>query len=233
MNKFLASILAPRYRGKPNLFWDSLQKFLPPLMYFGALNSLTQTLLKLTCPGVPDVYQGQEMWDFSLVDPDNRRAVDFDLRRHAANELCSRSRTADRRDICQELLQDYRDGRLKLWVTMLALNFRQRHRELFRRGSYLPLHVTRGRDEHVLAFARQHESDIAIVAAPRLSLTLMKGREEPPLGAVWADSELVLPAEAAGRMLRNVLTGESWSAGNSILCRELFGFFPLALLTVD
>ena len=76
--------LSPTYRGKPNLFWDSLQKFMAPVIYFGALNSLTQTLLKLTSPGVPDIYQGQEMYDFSLVDPDNRRPVNFDLRASAA-----------------------------------------------------------------------------------------------------------------------------------------------------
>jgi (1->4)-alpha-D-glucan 1-alpha-D-glucosylmutase len=173
------------------------------------------------------------MWDFSLVDPDNRRPVDFDVRRLVAAELSSRARAADRRDTCQELLQHYADGRLKLWVTMLALQARHRHRDLFRAGSYLPLHVAHGREEHVLAFARQHEGDVAIVAAPRLALTLMKGREEPPLGSVWGDSKLVLPAEAAGRRFRNIFTGETCVAGDSVLCRELFGFFPLALLALD
>src|SRR5208283_4091779 len=120
-----------------------------------------------------------------LVDPDNRRPVDFDLRRQLASELCERARGSDLRELCDEMLRDYRDGRLKLWVTMLALNCRRQHQELFRHGAYLPLHVARGREEHVLAFARQHEGDWAIVAAPRLSLTLMKGREEPPLGHAW------------------------------------------------
>lgn len=233
MNQFIERVLTPQQRGRANLFWESMQKFLPQVMYFGALNSLTQTLLKLTCPGVPDIYQGQETWDFSLVDPDNRRAVDFDSRKQACAELCAQMRAGDLREVCHKLLQDYRDGRLKLWVTMLGLDVRQRHRDLFRTGSYLPLHANHGKDEHVLAFARQHAGDIAIVAAPRLACTLMKGREEAPIGGVWGDSELVLPAEAAGRVLRNVFTGERRPAGNSILCRELFGCFPLALLTVD
>ncbi len=233
INQFIERILAPRYRGKLNLFWDSLLKFLPPVMYFGAMNSLSQTLLKLTCPGVPDTYQGQEMWDFSLVDPDNRRPVNFDLRRQVAAELCGRARSGDLRQVCQELLRDYRDGRLKLWLTMLTLNFRRHHPELFRAGAYLPLHVARGREEHVIAFARHHHGDWAIVAAPRLSYTLMKGREEAPLGPAWGDSELLLPPEISGRRLRNVFTGETFLAEQSFLCRELFGFFPVALLALE
>ena len=173
------------------------------------------------------------MFDFSLVDPDNRRPVDFDLRRRAAAGLCARARGEDLRDICQELLQDVTDGRLKLWVTMLTLNFRSSHRALFRLGDYLPLHVNRDRDQHVIAFARQHEGELAITAAPRLSYTIMKGREEPPLGTAWGDSELLLPPEAAGRRLRNVFTGERFVPDKSLLCRELFGCFPVALLALD
>jgi len=233
MNSFIERILAPCYRGKPNLFWDSLQKFLPAAIYFGAMNSLSQTMLKLTSPGVPDIYQGQEMWDFSLVDPDNRRPVDFNVRTRSADELCRAAQTHDLREVCRDLLLDYRDGRLKLWVIMLTLNFRRRHQDLFRMGSYLPLHATRGREEHVLAFARQHEGELAIVAAPRLSYTLMKGREEAPVSAAWGDAELTLPPEAVGRQLRNIFTGERLLAGESMLCREVFGVFPVALLTLD
>ncbi len=197
------------------------------------MNSLAQTLLKLTCPGVPDIYQGQEMWDFSLVDPDNRRPVDFPLRTRAVAELCRLTQTRDLRDLCQDLLRDYRDGRLKLWVTMRALNFRGRHRNLFQHGDYLPLTVAHSRQEHVLAFARRYEGEIAIVAAPRLSYTLMKGKEETPIGSAWGDAELTLPAEVAGRPLRNIFTGDKFVAGDSVLCRELFSVFPLALLTLD
>ena len=232
MRTFIERILAPRYRGRTNLFWESIQKFLPPVMYFGAMNSISQTLLKLTSPGVPDIFQGQEMWDFSLVDPDNRRPVDFDLRRQTGTYLCARARGEDRRNICKELLQDYTDGRLKFWVTMLTLDVRREHGALFRSGNYLPLQVTRDRDEHVVAFARRHEGELAIAAAPRLALTLMKGKEEPPLGHVWGNSELLLPAEATGRRLRNIFTGEVFAAGGSILCRELFSLFPGALLAL-
>ncbi|HTZ89665.1 MAG TPA: malto-oligosyltrehalose synthase [Alloacidobacterium sp.] len=233
MDAFIASILAPRHRAKANLFWDSLQKFLPTVMYFGAMNSIVQTLLKFTCPGIPDVYQGQEMWDFSLVDPDNRRPVDFDLRWKAAAELCARSKADDLRDVCRDILGNYRDGRLKLWVTMRALNCRRQHRRLFQTGDYTPLSVGSGREEHVIAFAREHKNDTAIVAVPRLSLTLMKGKEEPPIGEVWGDSELALPPNLAGKTWSNVFTGERLVAGDTILCREVFRTFPVALLTAD
>ena len=91
MNSFIERILTPSQRGKTNLFWDTLQKLLSQVSYFGCINSLSQALLKLTSPGVPDIYQGEEMWNFNLVDPDNRRPVDFNVRSRAADELRSRS----------------------------------------------------------------------------------------------------------------------------------------------
>ena len=231
MNEFLEKTLSPTYRGKTNLFWDSLQKFLPAVSFFGGINALTQTLLKLTAPGMPDVYQGQEMWDFSLVDPDNRRPVDFRLRSRVLDELSTRS--GDRIAICQELLREFYDGRIKMWVTMCALNLRLDRKDLFQQGTYVPLQVTHGKEEHVVAFARVHETEAIVIAAPRLSYTLMKGREEPPIGAVWADSELSLPPEATGKQLRNIFTGEIFPAGQSLLCREVFATFPLALLAAQ
>ena len=233
MNAFIENILSPTQGRKANLFWDSLQKLLPQLMYFGCINSLAQALLKLTCPGVPDIYQGQEMWNFSLVDPDNRRPVDFDSRVRAAEELRSRAMTDGAAAVCSDMLKDYRDGRMKLWVTMRALNFRREQTDLFRRGRYLPLQALHGKQEHVVAFARQHAGEVAITAVPRLSLTLMKGREEPPVGAVWNDTALSLPPEAIGKRLRNVLTDEIIHPGQSLLCREIFASFPVALLALD
>ena len=233
MKAFVAKILAPAHRGRTNLFWDSLQRFLPSVTFFGCMNSLTQLLLKLTAPGVPDIYQGQELWDFSLVDPDNRRTVDFDVRTRSAAQLCKRFEAGEEANVSRELLADYRDGRLKMWVTMLGLNFRRQHRELFRAGSYLPLHAEHGREEHLIAFARFYEGDIAIIAAPRLSYTLMKGKEELPMGAAWGDMHLQLPSEVVGQRLRNIFTGERFLAGSSLSCRELFGSFPLALLALD
>ena len=196
----------------------------------GAINGLTQTLFKLTCPGAPDVYQGQEMWDFSLVDPDNRRPVDFSLRSQALGHLQRQAESADLKHLCRDLLANYHDGRIKLWLTSRALNFRRTHKELFQHGSYVPLQASHGKEDHVVAFARLHEGQAAIVAAPRLSYTLMKGKEEPPVGSVWGDAQISMPQQVVGKQLRNVLTGEVLTAGSAMLCRELFGHFPVALL---
>jgi len=233
VNSFVEKILTPSDRGKTNLFWDTLQKLLTQILYFGCINSLSQTLLKLTSPGVPDIYQGEEMWNFNLVDPDNRRPVDFQTRTRLADELRSRSVTEALPSICHKLLRDYRDGRIKLWVTMRALNFRRDHSELFRQGHYLPLEASRGKEEHVVAFTRQYAGEMSITAVPRLSLTLMKGREEPPIGAVWGDTELSLPPHCSGKRWRNILTDEVLTGGRSLLCREVFASFPVALLALD
>jgi (1->4)-alpha-D-glucan 1-alpha-D-glucosylmutase len=233
MHGFIAAILSPRYRGKVNLYWESLQKFLPAVKYFGAINSLTQTLLKLASPGVPDIYQGQELWDFSLVDPDNRRPVDFRLRASALAQLTTRSQSDDCLGLCHELLDSYHDGRIKLWVTMRTLNFRREHQELFRAGKYISLRANRGKEDHVVAFARIRQREAVIVAAPRLSYTLVKGKEEPPLAGAWNDSELVLPPEVRGGRWRNIFTGEELVlTDHAPLCREIFAHFPLALFTL-
>jgi (1->4)-alpha-D-glucan 1-alpha-D-glucosylmutase len=230
-NSFVEGILSPTQR-KANLFWDSLQKFMPPIIYFGLINSLAQTVLKLTAPGVPDIYQGQELWDFSLVDPDNRRQVDFESRQQMLDQLSRDVNGVNAVDLCRDMLRDCRDGRLKMWVTSRALSFRREQKRLFQNGSYLPLRVRRGREEHIVAFARRHSGNVSVTAVPRLSYTLMKGREEPPLGAVWGDSELALPPEAIGKRLHNIFTGERYEVGESILCREVFANFPVALLTL-
>ncbi len=234
LNQFIERVLSPTRRGKTNLFWDSLQKFLPAVTYFGAMNSLTQTLLKLTSPGVPDIYQGQEMWDFSLVDPDNRRPVDFELRIRALEEMEALSDSRGPLEVCRELLQNFRDGRIKLWTTMRALAFRRQHKDVFQLGEYVPLQVRNDKDDHVVAFARVRGDQTVIVAVPRMSFTLMKGAEAPPIGPVWGDTELLPPPQAAGARLRNTFTGELLepTLGPCLLCREVFAHFPLALLSV-
>ena len=113
------------------------------------------------------------------------------------------------------------------------LNLRRDRKELFQRGNYVPLQVSHAKEDHVVAFARVHGAEAIVVATPRLSYTLMKGREEPPIGSVWGDAELSLPPASIGKRLRNVLTGEILTAGQSLLCREVFASFPLALLVLQ
>ncbi|MFB3916320.1 MAG: malto-oligosyltrehalose synthase [Terriglobales bacterium] len=227
LEEFVARILKP---GKRNQFLAQIEAFVPQIAYFGAINSLAQTLLKITVPGVPDTYQGNELWDFSLVDPDNRRPVDFELRCQLLQDLNTRPADLDVLALCHELLERWQDGRLKLWTTSRALQFRRQHASLFQSGSYLPLEAGGDDHEHLVAFAREHSGEIVVVAVPRLAYTLMKGQPEPPLGEVWRNTELRLPP-GQGEFV-NIFTGETLASGSTrtLLCREVFAHFPVALL---
>lgn len=198
------------------------------------MNALAQTTLKLTAPGNPDIYQGTELWDLSLVDPDNRRPVDYGIRRRLLKEL-SQSRS-DLPALCREMLDHYRDGRIKMWVTMRILQLRNANPELFHHGSYVPLETSTG-NRHLCAFARMRtdaaaqKSQTVIVAVPRFSYTLAGGRPLPPLADVWRNEAIRLP-EGASPEFKNILTGESVSGVNgSLLCSELFRSFPVAVLS--
>ena len=230
VSDFIARLLAPATDARPNRFREEFERFNAPVAYFGAINSLAQTLLKLTSPGVPDIYQGQELFDFSLVDPDNRRPVDFTQRQHDLSDL-EQSLGDDLRGLTTELLRDYHDGRAKLWTTLRALRFRRDHRELFATGAYHPLHGTVEKPEHLIAFRRTHAGQSALVAVPRFAYSLMRGAMQPPTGDAWGAAEIALPPGSPTEF-ENVLTGEMvrQTASRSLLCREVFASFPVALL---
>jgi (1->4)-alpha-D-glucan 1-alpha-D-glucosylmutase len=231
LENFVAAILEPVSGRRPNQFLTYVQEILPPIQFFGAINSLTQLLIKLTAPGVPDIYQGQEMFDFSLVDPDNRRPVDFALRCRALQALKQSAESGFYRETCRDVLENWRDGRVKLWTILQSLTLRLQERELFMEGSYTPLAVRGDYERHVIAFARSHGARHAITAAPRLSYTLMEGVVQPPLGRAWERGFIEIPPDISGR-LRNVFTGESLTIGSEgrLLCSEVFAIFPVALL---
>ena len=234
LEDFVSAILQPRSaKGRANPFVQDFENFNPAVAFFGAINSIAQTLLKLTGPGVPDIYQGTELWDFSLVDPDNRRPVDFEERKRVLMELQNGASQGDLRSLVSEFLASYQDGRLKFWTVMGALGARRTHAELFRSGSYLPLYGVGKFREYVAGFARFNERtrESAISVVPRLSHTLMRGEMKPPLGDVWADTEVALPPGVEGEFV-NLYTGEvlRTSATRTLLCREVFATFPAALL---
>jgi (1->4)-alpha-D-glucan 1-alpha-D-glucosylmutase len=232
LRQFIARILTPGTSKKQNAFLQRMEKFLPPVMFFGSINGLAQVLLKITSPGVPDVYRGCEFWDFSLVDPDNRRPVDYETRQQALAELLSYDDRAKANGFFGNLLENFQDSRVKLFTTVRALRFRRDNPELFRHSEYIPLFVNGPLREHLVAFARRREGRVAITVVPRFSYTLMKGEMRAPLGEeAWQDAELEVP-EGTGNQLTNVLTGERVEVRNGrILCREVFSNFPLALLT--
>ena len=232
LREFIARILQPGSKARPNAFLQQLEEFIPAVVFFGALNSLAQTLLKLTSPGIPDIYQGSEIWNLSLVDPDNRRPVDFASLEKLLGDLQTRAEKKNGKSAADALAADPTQAAAKLWLTTRALQFRRENVETFRSGRYVPLFASGSHAAHICSFAREHRRQIVIVAVPRLSYTLMRGRMAPPLGNVWEESELVLPPRAPAEFT-NVLSGEQVRAGSnrSLLCRELFPRFPAALLT--
>lgn len=219
-----------------NPFLEAFLPFQRRIAYYGQFNALAQTLLKLTSPGQPDIYQGNELWDFSLVDPDNRRPVDYDQRRAYLDDLRSQAGqvNGDRLALARALLQSSQDGRIKLYVTAQTLDFRRDHELLFNEGDYRPLDATGSRRDHVCAFARTYTDEAVLVVTPCLIVGLTSGQERPPTGAdLWGETQLSLPADLAGTY-RNLFTGEilTAEAGESAslpLARALASF-PVALL---
>jgi (1->4)-alpha-D-glucan 1-alpha-D-glucosylmutase len=231
LNEFISRALQAETNGKRNAFLAHLKDFVRPVAFFGAMNSLAQIVLKITAPGVPDVYQGNELWEFRLVDPDNRYSVDFAARKQLLESLQERAGSGHLTHLCRELLSEHQDGRIKLWTTMRGLNFRQDHSALFRSGNYIPLSASNDKHDHLVAFARVRNGEMVIVAVPRLSYALMRGRAQPPIGDAWGNAELVLPAEAAGMRLVNIFTNEIINAdGRALPCRDIFAHFPVAVL---
>jgi (1->4)-alpha-D-glucan 1-alpha-D-glucosylmutase len=199
---------------------------------------LSQVLLKLTSPGVPDLYQGSELWDLSLVDPDNRRPVDYAQRQRLLETLEPLASLPEQERCSQvrELLDGLQDGRAKLYLTWRTLNFRRAHDALFNTGSYIALAVTGGRAEHVCAFARHSEEDLAIAVATRWFVRLC-GNGSPPLGrSTWQDTVIELPNDEAASGYKNILTGERLTTtkreGKQVLAlADVLATFPVALLT--
>lgn len=231
LQQFIEKILQPGSNGQPNAFLDQLQLFMPAIALFGAINSLAQRVLMITAPGNPDIYQGTELWDFSLVDPDNRRPVDYALRQRLLSELDRRAESGNLLELCADLLQHYEDGRIKMWTTMQALRLRRDRRDLFHHGHYLPLQASGAKAKHVIAFAREFRSQVAVVAVPRLSYTLAAGSLRAPLGDIWESTEIPVPPDTA-EFLENVFTGERIrvTGQRTVLCSEVFAHFPAALL---
>ena len=187
------------------------------LARLGMLVGLSQALVKVASPGVPDYYQGTELWDFSLVDPDNRRPVDYALRQKLLSEA-----SVDAGD----LLRNLADGRAKLHVIRRGLALRRAHPRLFHGARYTPVYADGGREENIVAFALTQGSAAVVAVAPRLFAGLMEEGDPAPLGErAWGAAKLVLPEGA----YRNVLTDETISGGPQPVA-ALLSRFPVALL---
>ncbi|HYG54470.1 MAG TPA: malto-oligosyltrehalose synthase [Burkholderiales bacterium] len=195
------------------VFLKDLGEVMPRLVHLGMLVSLSQALVKVASPGVPDYYQGCELWDFSLVDPDNRRPVDFALRK----KLLGNER---------DLLANLADGRAKLHVIRKGLEVRRRFHDLFHGGRYEPLHADGGREDNLVSFILRNDSRVVVAIAPRLFVRLMRDEDIAPVGEhVWGESRLELPAGS----YTDAMTGRKVSGGPQRVA-ELLSGFPVALL---
>lgn len=209
---FIADILNPELdQPLPDFVLRHIQR----VSALGAVNALAQTALKFTVPGVPDTYQGTELWDFSLVDPDNRRAVDYTRRRELLGRL---------NDSPKHLVRHWRDGRIKLLVMRNLLDLRRQNPALFRDGTYEGCKTSGAFAEHCLCFERHHQGLTLLVIVPRLSSTV----GFPPLGQHWRDTA-VLPAAMPGQW-RNIFTGVRMAGAPELPLAEVLKDLPVAVL---
>jgi (1->4)-alpha-D-glucan 1-alpha-D-glucosylmutase len=228
--EFTARVL-DESRARP--FLEDFKEFQRIINHYGLLNGLSQTLLRLTVPGAPDTYQGTELWDFSLVDPDNRRPVDYGRRREMLAGLQRRMDSGDRRELARELARTKDDGRVKLFVTHLALRRRRENPGLFTDGAYAPLDVEGSKKDHAFGFSRCQDARWAAVVVPRLLTRLVQPGKDPT-GRVWDDTVVRLPGTEAVRRWRNVFTGAAVTPADgsppALRLAEIVADFPVALL---
>ena len=202
-------------------FWAAARPFMLRVARLGAENSVVQTVLKSTIPGIPDIYQGCEMWDFSMVDPDNRRPVDFPARARAL-EAVQADLALDRADAIADYATSWRDGRLKLALTAMLLGLRRDHAAVFEDGSYESIAALGPGADAICAFRRQAGEDGVVVAVARFP-----GRREG--GGFGADTRLALPD---GRWV-DALTGRRFEGGAAATASALFAAVPAAVLVRD
>jgi (1->4)-alpha-D-glucan 1-alpha-D-glucosylmutase len=218
-----------------NAFVEAFLPFQKRIAYFGQWNSLSQTLLRLTCPGVPDTYRGTEVWDYSLVDPDNRRPVDYDSCRALLAQITEKA-AGDRAALADDLVANAHDGRIKLYVVTRALHSRRERPDLFHAGLYQAISARGENNRHVCAFRRSAGNHDALIVVPRLVAGLADGVERPPTGdEVWGDTWLVFPEGEAAASYANAFTGETLTTESregrtGLPLSAVLRRFPVALL---
>ena len=215
-----------------NLFLKEFGRLQEKVAYYGAFNALSQLVVKIFSPGVPDFYQGSELWDFRLVDPDNRRPVDFETRIRLLGEIKRREPAGLK--LIGEMLHNWQDGRIKLYVTYKGLHFRRANAELFREGTYLPLETTGNKKQHVYAAARRRKNAWALLATPRFVTKIQPTGRLAVGRQAWGETAVLLPSRAPLRWF-NVFTEETLMASRTgrqpaLFAQGIFRSFPVALL---
>lgn len=207
-------------------FRDSFDPFQRKIALMGVIKSLGQCLIKVIAPGVPDVYQGSELWDFSYVDPDNRRPVDYEIRKKYLKDF----KTVNQGDQLQNLKRYFFTGQLKMYCLHKALKERRVHQELFDTGDYIPLEVLGDFSDHIIAFARREKEKWHIILVPVLVSTIFDPEELSPKPGILEETYLQLP-EDVPEVWINIFTEEHFGTGKKIKLEGIFSRFPVALLT--
>jgi (1->4)-alpha-D-glucan 1-alpha-D-glucosylmutase len=229
LRDFVAAVLDRQGNGEFCSKFEEFQKF---TSLYGMLNGLSQTLLKATCPGVPDSYQGSELWDIRLVDPDNRGTIDFKKRRELAAVLREAYESQNGQNI-EQMLASWRDGLVKMHVLKRALNARSANPDLYLDGEYLPIEIEGQHKGRVVAFARKRRNDWIISVSIRCGASVLApitGPEERE--KFWNQTELILPSGAPEEW-KNILTGGAAAISSTAAHLNVgaaFEHFPLALL---
>ncbi len=211
-----------------NLFLQEFRPFQRKIQHYGILNSLSQTLLKMVSPGVPDLYQGCEFWDLSLVDPDNRRPVDYEQRITCLEEIQTQLEK-DSTGLIRDLMRSPEDARIKLFLIYQTLQLRKAYPELFQRGSYQKLTVSGSLKSHVIAFARELGETQVLAIVPRFFTSLVQEGEYPVGEAVWHETRIV-QSPGASITWQNAFTGQQLQGDDTLWVRDILSEFPVALL---
>ncbi|SKB14127.1 Maltooligosyltrehalose synthase [Planktothrix sp. PCC 11201] len=222
---FIDKILNP---SQDNNFLQQFRTFQQKIAFYGIFNSLSQTLIKITSPGLPDFYQGTELWDFSLVDPDNRRPVDYQKRMEYLKEIKTRSQK-NILSLIEELKQTPEDGKIKLFLTTQALAIRQQYLEVYQQGTYIPLEITGDYGEHILAFGRTYGQTIIITIVPRFLTNLVEPKQFPLGNNIWKDTAIKLPEDWTNDW-KETITNQRIKGNHSLNIGDILTVFPVALL---
>lgn len=225
---FIADILGHR-ANKKNEFLNDLLEFHGTISFYGILNSLSQISLKLTCPGVPDFYQGSELWDFRLVDPDNRGPVDYHCRIDFLEEM---QKKQGHKSLLSTLLANPAEGKVKLYLISQLLALRNKEPELFLKGTFVPLPVQGKFRNHIISFFRMYKENTILIVAPRFYTDLIKSGEYPQGKKIWQDTTLELPISNQQKTLEWI-SQESIILNNHTRIDKILQYFPVAVILFE
>jgi (1->4)-alpha-D-glucan 1-alpha-D-glucosylmutase len=222
MLSFAAEALDPARAGN---FFASLLPFVRRIAEIGARNTLVQTVLKLTLPGMPDIYQGCELWDLSLVDPDNRRPVDYPARMQALEEVTA-ALAQDRRGAMEKYIAAWQSGYFKLAALATLLAYRRDHPALFETGSYEPLMADGPNSDQVLGFLRRNDGNLVLTVVARYPARLAAE-------GIAAESGITLPQALHEIGWRDLISGAQHRPTSCLRPKDVFALLPAAMLVAE